>query len=92
MITYLAAAIIALVRTVTQILFHWIDNRLIIFRLGKHDCWEFDSGARDLSPEPSTLQRLIDSAGGGTNTGNLLQLANKVSGFCRVHESELEFL
>ncbi|KAK7574449.1 hypothetical protein V9T40_011640 [Parthenolecanium corni] len=46
--------------------------------LGKHDCWEFDSGARDLSPEPSTLQRLIDSAGGGTNTGNLLQLANKL--------------
>ena len=47
--------------------------------LGKHDCWEFDSGARDLSPEPSTLQRLIDTAGGSTSTGNLLQLANKVS-------------
>lgn len=46
--------------------------------LGKHDCWEFDSGARDLSPEPSTLQRLIDTAGGSTSTGNLLQLANKV--------------
>ncbi|XP_065215987.1 colorectal mutant cancer protein-like isoform X2 [Planococcus citri] len=44
----------------------------------KHDCWEFDSGARDLSPEPSTLQRLIDTAGGSANTGNLLQLANKL--------------
>lgn len=49
--------------------------------LGKPDCWEFDSGARDLSPEPSTLQRLIDTAGGSANTGNLLQLANKVR-FC----------
>lgn len=46
--------------------------------LGKPDCWEFDSGARDLSPEPSTLQRLIDTAGGSANTGNLLQLANKL--------------
>ncbi|XKL68865.1 hypothetical protein PGB90_006634 [Kerria lacca] len=46
--------------------------------LGKHDCWEFDSGARDLSPEPSTLQQLIDNAGDTTNTGNLLQLANKL--------------
>lgn len=55
-------------------------NLHLLFRdyLGKHDCWEFDSGARDLSPEPSTLQRLIDTAGGSANTGNLLQLANKV--------------
>lgn len=52
-----------------------------MLKLGKHDCWEFDSGARDLSPEPSTLQQLIDNAGDTTNTGNLLQLANKVISF-----------
>uniref|UniRef100_A0A8D9B894 Colorectal mutant cancer protein n=1 Tax=Cacopsylla melanoneura TaxID=428564 RepID=A0A8D9B894_9HEMI len=51
--------------------------------LGKHECWEFDSGARDLSPEPNTLQRLVAVAGGSSLTtsssGNLLQLANKNS-------------
>uniref|UniRef100_A0A8D9B249 Colorectal mutant cancer protein n=1 Tax=Cacopsylla melanoneura TaxID=428564 RepID=A0A8D9B249_9HEMI len=50
--------------------------------LGKHECWEFDSGARDLSPEPNTLQRLVAVAGGSSLTtsssGNLLQLANKL--------------
>ncbi|KAI5706184.1 hypothetical protein M8J75_005634 [Diaphorina citri] len=50
--------------------------------LGKHECWEFDSGARDLSPEPNTLQRLVEVAGGSSlatsSSGNLLQLANKL--------------
>lgn len=49
---------------------------------GKHESWEFDSGARDLSPEPNTLQRLVEAAGGSitaTNTASLLQLANKVN-------------
>lgn len=46
---------------------------------GKHESWEFDSGARDLSPEPHSLQKLVEAAGGSTSSGNLLQLANKVS-------------
>ncbi|KAJ9578306.1 hypothetical protein L9F63_005472, partial [Diploptera punctata] len=29
-----------------------------------HESWEFDSGARDLSPEPHTLQKLVEAAGG----------------------------
>ncbi|RZF48714.1 hypothetical protein LSTR_LSTR011344 [Laodelphax striatellus] len=50
---------------------------------GKPDTWEFDSGARDLSPEPHTLQRLVEAAAGvnalsTTSTANLLQLANKL--------------
>ncbi|KAK1125102.1 hypothetical protein K0M31_006440 [Melipona bicolor] len=44
---------------------------------GRHERWEFDSGARDLSPEPHTLQKLVEAAAGGT--GNMLDLANKVS-------------
>ncbi|KAK0159334.1 hypothetical protein PV328_010221 [Microctonus aethiopoides] len=43
---------------------------------GRHESWEFDSGARDLSPEPHTLQKLVEAAGGGT--GNMLDLANKL--------------
>lgn len=46
---------------------------------GRHESWEFDSGARDLSPEPHTLQKLVEAAGGGT--GNMLDLANKVIKF-----------
>ncbi|XP_076631367.1 colorectal mutant cancer protein isoform X3 [Colletes latitarsis] len=42
---------------------------------GRHESWEFDSGARDLSPEPHTLQKLVEAAAGGT--GNMLDLANK---------------
>lgn len=40
--------------------------------------WEFDSGARDLSPEPHSLQQLVASAPHPAS-GNLLDLANKVS-------------
>uniref|UniRef100_A0A1B6E8N5 EF-hand domain-containing protein n=1 Tax=Clastoptera arizonana TaxID=38151 RepID=A0A1B6E8N5_9HEMI len=57
------------------------DNSLGGASAGKHESWEFDSGARDLSPEPNTLQRLVEAAGGSltaTNTANLLQLANKL--------------
>lgn len=43
---------------------------------GRHESWEFDSGARDLSPEPHALQKLVEAAAGGT--GNMLDLANKV--------------
>lgn len=43
---------------------------------GRHESWEFDSGARDLSPEPHTLQKLVEAAAGGS--GNMLDLANKV--------------
>ncbi|CAK9807668.1 Colorectal mutant cancer protein [Anthophora quadrimaculata] len=43
---------------------------------GRHERWEFDSGARDLSPEPHTLQKLVEAAAGGT--GNMLDLANKL--------------
>ena len=46
---------------------------------GRHERWEFDSGARDLSPEPHTLQKLVEAAAGGT--GNMLDLANKVSSY-----------
>ncbi|XP_076323234.1 colorectal mutant cancer protein-like isoform X2 [Tachypleus tridentatus] len=47
---------------------------------GKHDSWEFDSGARDLSPEPITLQKLIEESGGSVpgNSSDLLELANKL--------------
>jgi len=46
---------------------------------GKHESWEFDSGARDLSPEPNSvrMQNLLQT-GGSANSGNLLHLANKV--------------
>ncbi|XP_049525466.1 colorectal mutant cancer protein-like [Dermacentor silvarum] len=46
----------------------------------RHESWEFDSGTRDLSPEPNTLQRLIEASGGPipSNTGDLLELANKL--------------
>lgn len=43
---------------------------------GRHESWEFDSGARDLSPEPHSLRKLVEAAAGGT--GNMLDLANKV--------------
>ncbi|XP_022253038.1 colorectal mutant cancer protein-like isoform X2 [Limulus polyphemus] len=47
---------------------------------GKHDSWEFDSGARDLSPELNTLQKLIEKSGGSVpgNSSDLLELANKL--------------
>lgn len=46
----------------------------------RHESWEFDSGTRDLSPEPNTLQRLIEASGGPipSNTSELLELANKL--------------
>lgn len=46
---------------------------------GKHESWEFDSGARDLSPEPNSvrMQHLLQSSG-SANSGSLLHLANKV--------------
>ncbi|GFQ93513.1 uncharacterized protein TNCT_641591 [Trichonephila clavata] len=46
---------------------------------GKHESWEFDSGARDLSPEPNTLHKLIEAAGGTISgcSNDLLELANK---------------
>jgi len=51
-----------------------------------HESWEFDSGARDLSPEPHTLQKLVEAAGGSLltsgATGNMLDLANKVRDTC----------
>ncbi|KAF7400428.1 hypothetical protein HZH66_005612 [Vespula vulgaris] len=47
---------------------------------GRHESWEFDSGARDLSPEPHTLQKLVEAAAGGS--GNMLDLANKLD---RIH-------
>ncbi|KDR23021.1 hypothetical protein L798_02176, partial [Zootermopsis nevadensis] len=47
-----------------------------------HESWEFDSGARDLSPEPHTLQKLVEAAGGSLltsgATGNMFDLANKL--------------
>lgn len=47
---------------------------------GKHESWEFDSGARDLSPEPNSIrmQHLLQT-GGSSNSGSLLNLANKVN-------------
>lgn len=46
----------------------------------RHESWEFDSGTRDLSPEPNTLQRLIEASGGSipSNSSDLLKLANKL--------------
>jgi hypothetical protein len=53
-----------------------------------HESWEFDSGARDLSPEPHTLQKVVEAAGGSLltsgATGNMLDLANKVSIQCYI--------
>jgi hypothetical protein len=47
---------------------------------GRQESWEFDSGARDLSPEPHSLHKLIEAAGGSLHAGHtsLLDLANKV--------------
>ncbi|GBM82297.1 Colorectal mutant cancer protein [Araneus ventricosus] len=47
---------------------------------GKHESWEFDSGARDLSPEPNTLHKLIEAAGGTISgcSNDILELANKL--------------
>lgn len=60
--------------------FIWLSNKTAgAASAGKHESWEFDSGARDLSPEPHSLQKLVEAAGGSTSSGNLLQLANKVS-------------
>lgn len=76
-------------RTAVSILFCLCTNAVsfgtgdTVFRVclgtvsGRHERWEFDSGARDLSPEPHTLQKLVEAAAGGT--GNMLDLANKVS-------------
>ncbi|XP_018364616.1 PREDICTED: colorectal mutant cancer protein isoform X2 [Trachymyrmex cornetzi] len=38
---------------------------------GRHESWEFDSGARDLSPEPHSLQKLVEAE-------KKLDLANKL--------------
>ena len=71
-----------------------LKKKLIVFFVigaasggGKlHESWEFDSGARDLSPEPHTLQKLVEAAGGSLltsgATGNMLDLANKVRDPC----------
>ncbi|KAI8503109.1 hypothetical protein Bbelb_189300 [Branchiostoma belcheri] len=43
------------------------------------EAWEYDSGARDLSPEPSNLHKLLEAASSSAaNTGgtNYLELAN----------------
>ncbi|XP_050431525.1 colorectal mutant cancer protein isoform X1 [Adelges cooleyi] len=55
------------------------DNSLGALSVGKHESWEFDSGARDLSPEPNSLrmQHLLQT-GRSANTGSLLHLANKL--------------
>ncbi|XP_050522830.1 colorectal mutant cancer protein [Daktulosphaira vitifoliae] len=55
------------------------DNSLGALSGGKHESWEFDSGARDLSPEPNSIrmQHLLQS-GSSANTGSLLHLANKL--------------
>ncbi|KAK8776955.1 hypothetical protein V5799_029698 [Amblyomma americanum] len=46
----------------------------------RHESWEFDSGTRDLSPEPNTLQRLIEASGlpVPNKASDLLELANKL--------------
>uniref|UniRef100_T1JC16 Harmonin-binding protein USHBP1 PDZ-binding domain-containing protein n=1 Tax=Strigamia maritima TaxID=126957 RepID=T1JC16_STRMM len=46
----------------------------------KYDSWEFDSGARDLSPEPNALCKLIEAAGENipNSTAHLLEMANKL--------------
>ncbi|XP_068082210.1 colorectal mutant cancer protein isoform X2 [Anabrus simplex] len=57
------------------------DNSLGAASAGKHESWEFDSGARDLSPEPHTLQKLVEAAGGSLTSGStssMLDLANKL--------------
>ncbi|XP_049785034.1 colorectal mutant cancer protein isoform X1 [Schistocerca cancellata] len=57
------------------------DNSLGAASAGKHESWEFDSGARDLSPEPHTLQKLVEAAGGSLTAGSpasMLDLANKL--------------
>ncbi|KAG5328120.1 CALM protein, partial [Acromyrmex charruanus] len=55
---------------------------------GRHESWEFDSGARDLSPEPHSLQKLVEAAAGGT--GNMLDLANKAIALARKDLEVLE--
>jgi hypothetical protein len=47
----------------------------------RHESWEFDSGARDLSPEPNALYKLIEAAGVSltANPSQILEIANKVS-------------
>ena len=49
----------------------------------RHESWEFDSGARDLSPEPNTLYKLIEAAGVSLtiNPNQLLEIANKVRSY-----------
>ncbi|KAF4518288.1 hypothetical protein B566_EDAN005856, partial [Ephemera danica] len=57
------------------------DNSLGGASGGKHESWEFDSGARDLSPEPASLQKLVEAAGGSTvssSPAHLLDLANRL--------------
>lgn len=46
----------------------------------RHESWEFDSASRDLSPEPNSLQKLIEASGGTipVNSKELLELANKL--------------
>ncbi|EFX90286.1 hypothetical protein DAPPUDRAFT_309841 [Daphnia pulex] len=46
----------------------------------RHESWEFDSGARDLSPEPNALYKLIEAAGVSltANPSQILEIANKL--------------
>ncbi|KAM7315038.1 colorectal mutant cancer protein [Ixodes scapularis] len=46
----------------------------------RHESWEFDSGSRDLSPEPNSLQKLMEASGIGVpgSSTELLELANKL--------------
>ena len=67
---------------------HLTETLCVFFKgtvSGRHESWEFDSGARDLSPEPHTLQKLVEAAAGGT--GNMLELANKVGIKLLIHIS-----
>ncbi|KAG0430210.1 hypothetical protein HPB47_022896 [Ixodes persulcatus] len=59
----------------------------------RHESWEFDSDSRDLSPEPNSLQKLMEASGIGVpgSSGELLELANKV-GMLLIQGSQLEVL
>jgi len=54
---------------------------------GKPDSWDYDSGARDLSPEPTSLHQLMESHDPSTlrivqedtKSTDLLEVANRVS-------------
>ncbi|GLG94549.1 Uncharacterized protein GBIM_01746 [Gryllus bimaculatus] len=57
------------------------DHSLGAASAGKHESWEFDSGARDLSPEPHALQKIVEAAGSSLGAGSssgMFELANKL--------------